>query len=299
MQNQTIMPVTDPKSNTPDPKLTKVVTPKTDLQNWTGAVNDQFEFGKNAYLEAIPDLSYSIGASKAIGGLQGRAAMDQYMLSNNLAQRRGQFDGMEDKYAKMAFDTNSEANKERVAGQATADVAQQFGNMRDQAVRNATRSGVNPASGRFAALQNQTGIAQAGAQAQAANKARQDLDVLADSRQRTAIGFGQPLTGQAMNAAQLAGGLGNYAAASAAQPLSQRLNFAGGVSNLYGNAVNGYQGLWQSQNLTASQLANINAQNAQNEANEDNAFFSTLGTVAGGLLTAPETSVVGGWLKGL
>jgi len=254
----------------------------TDMENWRNAVGNQFAYGANSYLEAMPDLQYSMDASRAIGGLQSRSAMDQYMLSNNLASRRSQFDGMEDKYAKTAFDTNSEANQNRVAGQAVADVAQQFSSMQGANQRNMARMGVNPSSGRAMAMGNQTAIAQAGAQAGAANKARQDLDVLADSRQRTAIGFGAPLVGQAQSAAGLSNTLSNSAINSAAAPVNQRLAFAGGLSNIYGNAASGYNNLWNSQNLTAAQLADINANNAANDTSENNALLGTLGTLAGG-----------------
>jgi len=254
----------------------------TDMENWRNAVGNQFAYGANSYLEAMPDLQYSMDASRAIGGLQSRSAMDQYMLSNNLASRRSQFDGMEDKYAKTAFDTNSEANQNRVAGQAVADVAQQFSSMQGANQRNMARMGVNPSSGRAMAMGNQTAIAQAGAQAGAANKARQDLDVLADSRQRTAIGFGAPLVGQAQSAAGLSNTLSNSAINSAAAPVNQRLAFAGGLSNIYGNAASGYNNLWNSQNLTAAQLADINANNAANDTSENNALLGTLGTLVGG-----------------
>lgn len=261
---------------------TITTTTPSDLDNWRNAASNRFDFGQNAYLEAIPDLSYSMGAAKAIGGLQSRSAMDQYLLSNNLATRRGQFDGMEDQYAKTAFETNNEANQQRVAGQAAADISQQFGSLKGQTDRDLARKGVNPNSGRALAMGNQMAIAQAGASAGAQNKARQDLDVLADSRQRTAIGFGAPLTGQAMSAAQNSNAIGNSAIASAASPLTQRLNFAGGISNLYGNAVNDYNGLWSSQNLTAAQLADQNAANAARDTSENNALLGTLGSLAGG-----------------
>jgi hypothetical protein len=191
-------------------------------------------------------------------------------MADNLSDRRGVYDGLEDKYSTTAFDTNSEANKSKVANEAMAGVASQFNSLDQQNNRQMSRMGVNPSSGRSQAMNNQMAIAQAGAQAGAANKARSDLDVLADSRQKTAIGFGSPLTGQMLSTVGLAGTTGNQAMTSAAQPITQRLSFAGGLSDIYGKASDGYKGLWQSQNLTASQQAGINAsENASNSA--DNA----------------------------
>jgi hypothetical protein len=260
---------------TPTPVTPPPVTaPLTDEQGWRNAVKGRFDVGQQSYLEAIPDLSYSIGAAKAIGGLQSRSAMDNYLLSQSLATRRGTFDGMEDKYAKTAFDTNSQANQARVADQAAAGITTQFDNLRGQTNRSLARSGVNPASGRALAMNNQMAISQAAASAGAQNKAINDLEVLADSRQRTAIGFGSGLTGQGLSAASMSNGIANSALSAAAAPVTQRLSFAGGLSNLYGDAADGYKGLWQSKNLTAADQARLSAAESASDDADTAALLS-------------------------
>lgn len=245
----------------------------TDLENWKNSVGNRFAIGANSYLEAMPDLATSLATAQGVGQLQSNATRGLYGFADSLSDRRTQFDGMEDQYSKTAFDTNSTANKNKVANEAIAGIASQFNSVRDQGNRQLERQGVNPASGKAMALNNQMAISQAAAQAGAANKARSDLDVLADSRQKTAIGFGSPLTGQALSAAQLGNSTGTSAINSAATPVSQRLSFAGGLSDIYGNAADGYKGLWQSQNLTAAQQANLNAAESASNASDNAALI--------------------------
>lgn len=255
------------------------------LTSWQSGVNDQFDFAKNAYSEAIPDMAYSIGAAKEIGGLQGRAALDQQLLSRGLAERRGKFNGMEDQYASEAMGWNSAARKEQVAGQALSDVNQAFGNAQAQTGRQMARMGVNPNSGKFAATSGALGMELAKAQAQGMNKARQDLDATADAKQKTAISMGANLNTQSTQAAQVAGYAGNAALASSSQPLKDRLNFAGGVSNIYQNNINNTKDLWGTSNLTAAQKASLDANQAQinatNEARSDANMWGALGSIAG------------------
>lgn len=269
------------------------------LKNWQGAVDDQLAFGKNAYLEAIPDLSYSIAAAKGIGGIQSRAALDQAALASGLAKRREKFNTMEDQYSTDAMGYGSEANKDAAAARASTDAASQFAAQRAQTERAAARTGVNPNSGKSAALAGQMDIEQAKATAQAANKARQDVEATADAKQKTAIGFGSNLNSQAAQAAQSSAYAGNSAIASSSEALKQRLNFAGGVSNVYGNAASRYQDLWGTNNLTAAQRAGLDAQAAQTKSSEDAGMWGALGSIAGSSAGAGLISGAASWLTGL
>jgi hypothetical protein len=246
----------------------------TNLANWQGAVDDQLDFGKKAYLEAIPDLATANATATGAAEMQGGAAAGQANLAKTLAGRVDKFAGMQDQYAQDAADLDSPENQSKVAGEAVAGVTQQFKNLRDQNTRQLMRTGVNPNSGRALALGNQLGMAEAVARAGSAAKARNDLSVVADDRQKTAIGFGSNLPGQSTSAAQQAGYLGNTAVESAKAPLANRLNFAGGISNIYGNAQGGYGDLWKSNNLTA-------AQRAQTDSQEDSNLWGALGSIVG------------------
>ena len=249
------------------------------LAKWQTAADDGLEFGKNAYLEAIPDLANVAATARGASGLQGGLSRSLAKQSLGLQGRMAKFEGMQDQYAADAANYNSPQRQAQVAGQATADVAQKFGSMRDQANRQLSRSGVDPGSGRSLALGNQMQYAQASSEAYAGNKARNDLEAVANDRQRTAIGFGANLGTQALQSATASSGLANSAISSGAVPLTSRLNFAGGVGDIYGAATGNYKNLYNSQNLTPDQKAIAGRQDAKDSRDEDSAFWSTLGTV--------------------
>ena len=111
---------------------------------------------------------------------------------------------------------DSQAYKDQLVGQQLADVTQAFSNTRDQAARGLARMGVNPNSGRFAAMQNVTSIEQAKAMAAAANKTRQAADQIGLSTKMQMYGGMRGLAGLGATNAQLgagAMGVGNQAAA--------------------------------------------------------------------------------------
>lgn len=250
------------------------------LTNWQNATDNRFDFGKNAYLEAIPDLANANAMATGVAGMQANLAGSQGQLASGLMNRAGTFEGLQDRYITDAFGYNSQAKQDQVAGKAVADVAQQFANTQGQAQRQMSRMGVNPSSGRSLALSNQLGIAQASAQAGAANKARNDLEAVANDRQKTAIGFGANVPAQALSAAQGAMYTGNAAVNAAAAPLNQRLNFAGGISSIYGNAASGYGDIYKTTNLSASQQADLAASQAAADAKEESAFWSGLANIS-------------------
>ncbi len=262
------------------------------LTNWQNATDNRFDFGKNAYLEAIPDLAQANAMAGAVSGMQAGISAGQADLAKNLSARTDVFSGLQDQYAKDAFGYNSADRQEQVAGKAMADVSQKFSDTQGQAQRQMNRMGVNPSSGRSLAMSNQLGIANASAQAAAANKALMDLDNTANDRQQKAIAMGANVPGQATNAAQMASYTGNSAMLSAAQPYTNKINFAGGISNLYGNAATGYGDLYKTQN-------NINTANTTADNAEDAAWLGAIGSIAGskagGNLIDKGIDLVSGW----
>jgi hypothetical protein len=112
---------------------------------------EQLKFGldsaKTAYGQSQDDRTYALG-------------------------RRGILTGLQDTAVNDARDFNTDARREQLASEATADVSSAFAGARDQQTRAMARMGVNPNSGRALAMGNQTTIAQAGVQAGAANKTR-------------------------------------------------------------------------------------------------------------------------------
>lgn len=251
------------------------------LTNWQGAADDRQAFGKNAYLEAMPDLAKANATAAGVSGLQGRLAGNLGLMSQDLTGRMAQTNKLQDRYTQNATNYNSEANQAKVAGEAVAGVTQQFGNLQEQSRRTLGRQGVDPGSGRALALENQLQYAQATAQAGAANKARTDLEAVANDRQKSAISMGANLSTQATQAASQAALIGNAAVTTAAAPVNNRLGFAGGVSSLYGEGAKDYRGLYESANLMPGQKSQVSQNEAANQRADDQAFWSTLGAAAG------------------
>lgn len=91
-----------------------------------------------------------------------------------MLNRREKLSGLQDSMITDAAKFNTESRANELAGQAAADVNQGFSSAREQNGRAMARMGVNPSSGRAAAMGNQTAIAQAASLAGAGTKARTD-----------------------------------------------------------------------------------------------------------------------------
>ncbi|CDS48899.1 hypothetical protein [Polaromonas sp. CG9_12] len=254
--------------------------------NWQGAVDDSLAYGRNAYLEAIPDLASANATAQGVSGLQTRLAGNLGLLSQNLTDRTGKFSGMQDTYAQGAFGFNSEARQEKAASEAMAGVTSRFADMRSQGLRSLGRMGVNPNSARSQALGQQVDIASASAQAGAATKARNDLEAVANERQKTAIGFGANLPTQAAQAASTGALVGNAAVSTAAAPVNNRLSFAGGIGKIYGSAADDYKGLYSVKNLSATERSRLAQQDAADARADDAAFWTSLGNVTSSALNS-------------
>lgn len=149
-----------------------------------------------------------------------------------------------------SFDT--EAKREQLAGSAAADVNAAFTNARGQENRALQRIGVNPNSGRFAALNEQLTLGQAGALAGAKNQARMDAENMGFARKIDAAGLGRGLAtnastayGVSLNASQQAragamapAGLMGAGYAGAQQGYSSAASSYGQAGNIYGQEFN-------------------------------------------------------------
>lgn len=172
---------------------------------------------------------------------------------------------------------DSQAYKDQQVAQAKAGVTEAFDSTREQTARGLQRRGVNPNSGAFAAMQNQTGIAQASALANAANKTRQAADQVGLSTKMQMYGGMRGLAGLGATNAQLgisSMSTGNQSAqgmtGAAGSYLSANNNALAGYSNATSSGINSYGGLYNGQ---------VSAYNA--EASND-PFATVLGAAAGG-----------------
>lgn len=209
----------------------------------------------------------------------GKMAYNQSQADRSwMLDRRGSLSTLQDTLVKDANEFNTADRTNQLVGQAQADVTGAFSNARDQNTRAMARMGVNPSSGRMAAMGNQTAIAQAAATAGVSNKARADARI---------EGYG--LTDRATNALAGYPSMSTTATAAGAGYGANGLNIANtGLAGL--NSGNG-----QAANVAGamgSNAANMygtmgNYKNQQDQiANDDGGFMGALGTLGGAAITA-------------
>jgi hypothetical protein len=169
-------------------------------------------------------------------------------------RRKGIFEPLEDRIVKDAFAFDDKARGEQLAGQATADLNQAFAGVRGQSQRGLTRMGVNPNSGAFAAMTNQTNLGQALALAKGQTEARRAGRDEGEARRMIALQLGSGLRGAQAQQQQIATGQGSAAVGNAGAAVSLGQSGAslrqagfGGMMQAYGQANNSSQLASQSQ----------------------------------------------------
>lgn len=188
-------------------------------------------------------------------------AMQQGLIQDYLTDRRRQrdfadeqnryyqqtFKPIEEQMARDAMQYDSEENIARRQGIAGAAVTQAFSNAQQQATRNASRMGINPNSGAFAALNARLTNAQALGVAGARTGAAFDTIDRGIALRTGAANFGRNMPNTAANYFSLAnqtGGAANATGLSGMEMMRQNAGFVGQGFNQgmqgYTNAANIY-----------------------------------------------------------
>lgn len=211
------------------------------------------------------------------------------------------FQPVESKMVQDAMEFDSPERKERMAGEAGADTTRAYQAMQDQQARMMGRLGVNPNSGRFAALNNEMGLNQAKDTAGAMNAARRATEQQGMALRTGAAQFGRnmPNTGLAADSTALNAGnsaVGNMGANNAARAQSMNTaaqwfggaqagnNSAGGLmNNLYSNQLNAWN--MENQNTMAGLAGLGGLMGAAGSAPKGSAFTTMLtGLRKGGVI---------------
>jgi len=228
---------------------------------------EQLNFARQQYNETAPLLE---GIAQ-----QQMAAQDQQMN-----QAQDYYDYLQTTYRPLersivqdAEDFDTAAYRERLARQAAADSGLAFRRAQQANERSMASMGVNPASGRFAGMQNATGLSQAASRASVMTSARERADQMGYARKLDAAGLGRNLPGAstaAYGGATAAGSAAGQSAQSAGQ--NYMGNMAVGASTIQGGLNTQVQGL-------------SNVLNAQTSAyvNSNDSFLGDVGGILGGL----------------
>lgn len=248
----------------------------TPLANASAAANEkmaalgqqQLDFAKLQYEQNNPIM-------QEIAQKQG-LAMDQ-----QLAQGKDYYDYLKNTYRPveqgivadaMAFDTDAYRNQ--LATRAAADSGIAFNRQRQANERAMASMGVNPNSGRFQGMANQTGLMQAANRAGAMTGARERAQQTGYARKLDAAGLGRGLSGASTAAYGSAMGAGNAAVGNYGQAGQQYMSGMGAGASTIGSGLG-----MQLQGL--GNVLNSQTQMAVNAP--DNSLLGSLGGIAGGV----------------
>ena len=238
---------------------------------------EQLEWVKQIYTEGAPDRAEAAARAKEVSDANLASLKQNTELSNEYADyQRNTFRPLEKGIVQSASDYDTEARRDQKAGQAVADVTQQFAATKGQAARDLQRMGVNPSSGRSLAMSSQLGIAQAAASASAAGRARENVETQGFGRKMDAANLGRGLASNPATSAGVALNAGNSAVANGQVPL----NIAGNAANSVTNGMSGAGQLNASAGNMYGQSAQIQGQAGASDAAGSAAMGSAIGGIA-------------------
>jgi hypothetical protein len=240
---------------------------------------DYMNWSREFYEELKPQLS--------------RIAEQEYDIAAANKQRADEYANYErDTYRPVekgivadALAYNTDAKREQLATQASGDVSQAFGVARDQAARQFQGQGINPNSGRFAALNNQLNIQEALARAGAQTNARNQAEDLGYARRLDAAGLGRNLAPNASTAYGVSLNASNQGSSTSMTPGNFMNSAYGQGSNMLGQATNAYSAAGN----TYGQEFNARMQGYNAQQQSKAALYSGIGQMAGRLGAAYMT----------
>ena len=251
----------------------------TPLANASNAANErmselgqaQLDFAKQQY-ETNNPLVQDIARKQGL-------AMDQ-----QLAQGQDYFDYNKETFRPLeqslvadaqAFDTDAMRNQ--LATKAAADAGLAFGQQNQANERRMASMGVNPNSGRFQGMAQQSGLMQAGARAGAMTGARERAQQTGYARKLDAVGMGRGLSGASTAAYGSAVNAGNAASGNYGMAGNQ---YMGGMAQGAGTIGSGY-------NMQIGGLGSVlNNQTKMAMSNQENSILGGIGAIAGAGLSA-------------
>jgi len=231
-------------SSAPDPNpgmMASAEAAKVNAATQEKIAKESLDFAKLQYADMKPQLDAIFKQQVDIANANEARAAEYSKFETET------FRPMQKQLVQEAKDYNTAAKQEQFASRAAADINQGYSSAKDQALRNLSRYGINPNSGRFAALNASLGMQQAGDLAGGQTNARLQAEGLGYARMQDAVNIGNNLPANATAAYGMSLGAGNAASANkntAAQYMSNQYNQAGSMYNAagqtYGTAGNIY-----------------------------------------------------------
>lgn len=217
--------------------------PPPDYSGLEKVAQQQLDFSKEQYAEMKPFVTRLATTMADSQQQQMAQAQDYYDYSKST------FRPVEQGLVKQAQEFDTEAYRQQLAAKAAADAAKAFQGSQGVMMREATRRGVNPASGAFGAAANANALGLAAMQTGAQNQARQQAEQMGWARKMDVTGLGRGLAGAstaaysgATGAGQAAGGTmmsaGNQYMTGLQQGAGTLGTIASGQASMYSASMN-------------------------------------------------------------
>lgn len=246
---------------------------------------EALDFYRQVYAEQAPQREASAKIAMDVANQQ----LASSKLNDTISQdywnyQKDTFRPLEQGIVEAAQEYDTPARREAAAAEAVADVGMQAGLAKQAQTRQQQRMGVNPASGKALALDNQMSMAEALGKAGAANKARDNVELQGYARKMDAANLGRNLASSQATSAQVAATVGNSAVSNAGVPLTQSNQAVQTAGQGFNTAIQA--------NNSAGQLYGQAAQ----LSSQDSGLMGALGGVAGQFAGSAAGS---SWLVGL
>jgi len=259
------------KSSTPPPDYQPLADASAAaMEQQVGLGREQLAFAREQYDRTAPQL-------EAVARQQMQAQSEQMDQARDYYNyQKDTFRPVERGLVADAERFNTDAYRNQLAAQASADAGLAFGQTQASNQRAMAAMGANPNSGRFAGMQNASGLALSANRANAMTSSRMQADQMGYARKLDAVGMGRGLAGASSAAYGGASGAGSMAGNSA-QSAGQ--NYMGNSAIAAGTMASGYgQGL--------SGLGNVLNNQTQTYINTNDSLLGDLGGALGGAAAA-------------
>ena len=226
---------------------------------------EQLDFAKEQYDRTSPMLERVANQQLAAQSEQMDQARDYYNYQKDT------FRPVERGLVADAQRFNTDAYRNQMASQASADTGLAFNQMQQQNQRAARSMGANPNSGRFAGMQQAGGLALAATRANAMTNSRTQADQMGYARKLDAVGMGRGLAG-ASTAAY--GGAGNAGSQAGLNAQSAGQNYMGNMNMGAGTIGNG-------QRMQLQGLGNVLNNSVNQYINTQDSTLGDIGAIVG------------------
>ena len=256
------------KSSPPPPDYTPLAEASAESARIMGKLgDDQLAFAQQQYNRSQPLLERVANQQMAAQSEQMAQARDYYNYQQDT------FRPVERGLVADAQRFNTDAYANELASKASADAGLAFGQVQAQNQRASRSMGANPNSGRYAGMQQASGLALAANRANAMTNARTQADQMGYARRLDAVGMGRGLSGASAAAYGGASGAGSMA--------GQNAQSAG--QNYMGNMAIGSSTIGSGQQMQIGGLSNLLNANVNQYINSQDSALGDLGAIAGGV----------------